>query len=287
MADLDQQVEFVRMELQMSMTEAQAQAAVLREQDGRVLTLTMNRPEACNAMNREMYRGIIAHLEAAHNDASVGCVILTGKGEYFAAGRDVKELNLERETPLQALEGRLHSPETSAYFYNYLSRYRLPLITAVNGPAIGGGAVTAFLGDISIASSAAYFSLPELDRGVTAVGATLVFPKLVSRAKGMPLILTARRFSPEEADRIGLISMVVEPDEVLSVARQLARDIANKSTTAIRFFKMALQAGPWADNPAADIAREALRSLAETPERFAATERIVNTISSSPSRVDK
>lgn len=141
--------------------------------------------------------------------------------------------------------------------------------------------MTAFLGDISVVSSDAYFSLPELDRGVTAVGATLVFPKLVSRAKGMPLVLTARKFTPAEADRIGLISMVVEPGEVLSVARELASDIAKKSTTAIRLFKMALQAGPWADNPAADIAREALRSLAETPERFEATEKVVNSIGAS------
>lgn len=267
----------------MTVGEVKAEAIVLRHQQGRVLTLTMNRPDACNAMSREMYRLLVEYLEAAQSDASVGCVILTGRGKYFAAGRDVKELNVERQTPLEALEDRLFSSETSAYFYNYLSRYRLPLITAVNGPAIGGGAVTAFLGDISVVSSTAYFSLPELDRGVTAVGATLIFPKLVSRAKGMPLVLTARKFSPAEADSIGLVSMVVEPDDVLPVANKLAVDIASKSTTAIRFFKMALQAGPWADNPSADIAREALRSLAETPERFAATEKIVKAMGSSAS----
>ncbi|MGD9941760.1 MAG: enoyl-CoA hydratase/isomerase family protein [Burkholderiaceae bacterium] len=262
-------------------TDGAGEPAVLREQTGRVLTLTMNRPKACNAMNKPMYRGIIEAMEEAQRDPGVGCVVLTGRGKYFAAGKDMKELNAERQTPLEAIEQRLSSPETASYFYNYLSSYRLPLITAINGPAIGGGAITAFLGDISIAASDVYFSLPELDRGVTAVGATLVFPKLVSRAKGMPLVLTARKFSADEADRIGLISMVVEPGKVMEVAQQMAEDISLKSTTAIRFFKMALQAGPWADNPAADIAREALRSLAETPERFEATERIVEQIDSS------
>lgn len=260
--------------------ESAASTTVIREQNGRVVTLTMNRPEACNAMNKEMYRTLILLMEEAQNDPTVGCVVLTGKGKYFAAGKDMKELNEARQTPLEALEHRLYSPDASAYLYNYMSRYRLPLITAVNGPGVGGGAITAFLGDISVVSSDAYFSLPELDRGVTAVGATLVFPKLVSRAKGMMLVLTARKFSPVEAERIGLVSMVVTPDEVMPTSLQLAADISKKSTTAIRFFKMALQAGPWADNPSADIAREALRSLAETPERFEATKRIVGQISS-------
>lgn len=256
---------------------------VVRSQEGPTLVLRMNRPKACNAMSLDMYRLLIAFLKEADQDPSVGCIVITGTGTYFSAGRDLKERNVERPAAHEYFESSMYSHDGPGYFYDYVARYRKPIITAINGPAVGGGAITAFLGDISIASEDAYFALPELDRGVTAVGATMVFPRLISRAKGMLLVLTCQRCPAAEAERIGLISMVLPPDEVLPRAMRLAAEIGAKSGVAIRMFKTALQAGPWGVSITEDIVRESLRSLAETtPERYAHTRRALEGITTKP-----
>ena len=263
--------------------DAAEQDIVVRTQDGATLLLRMNRPKTCNAMNLAMYRLLIAYLREAEQDPSVGCIVLTGTGDYFSSGRDLRERNVERPAAHEYFESSMYSHDGPGYFYDFVARYRKPIITAINGPAVGGGAITAFLGDISIASEGAYFSLPELERGVTAVGATMVFPRLISRAKGMLLVLTCRRCPAPEAERIGLISMVVPPADVLPTALQLAKEIGAKSGVAIRMFKTALQAGPWGVSITEDIVRESLRSLAETtPERYAHTRRALEGITTKP-----
>ena len=265
-------------------TEATAEESiVVRGQRGTTLLLRMNRPASCNAMSLEMYRLLIAYLAEAEQDDTVGCIVLTGTGKYFSAGRDLKERNVERPAAHEYFESSMYSRDGPGHFYDFLARYRKPIITAINGPAVGGGAITAFLGDISVASEDAYFALPELDRGVTAVGATMVFPRLISRAKGMLLVLTCRRCSAVEAERIGLLSMVVPSSEVNDVAMQLAEEIGAKSGVAIRMFKTALQAGPWGITHTENVVREALRALAETtPERYAHTRRGLESITSKP-----
>ena len=256
-------------------------AIVVSEQKGAVLLLRMNRPKTCNAMSLEMYGLLIELMTLAENDPEVNCVVLTGTGAYFSSGRDLKERTSEHPTSHEYFESSMYSRQGPGYFYDFMARYRKPIITAVNGPAVGGGAVTAFLGDISIVSKDAYFALPELDRGVTAVGATMIFPRLISRAKGMLLILTCRRCPAEEAERIGLVSLVVPPEDVLDTAMKMATEIAAKSNVAIRMFKTALQAGPWGVSVTEDIVREALRSIAETtPERYDHTKRSYAAISS-------
>ena len=263
--------------------DAAEQDIVVRTQDGATLLLRMNRPKTCNAMNLAMYRVLIAYLREAEQDPSVGCIVLTGTGDYFSSGRDLRERNVERPAAHEYFESSMYSHDGPGYFYDFVARYRKPIITAINGPAVGGGAITAFLGDISVASESAYFALPELERGVTAVGATMVFPRLISRAKGMLLVLTCRRCPAPEAERIGLISMVVPPADVLPTALQLAREIGAKSGVAIRLFKTALQAGPWGVSITEDIVRESLRSLAETtPERYAHTRRALEGITTKP-----
>jgi len=247
-------------------------SSIVVERTGHVMVIRMNRPEVCNAMNTDMYRSIIRTLDDALWDEDVRCVLLTGTGKYFAAGRDLTEFSGDAlRAPHEVYEKRMYSDDASAYFYNYLSRYRKPLVTAVNGHAIGGGAVTAFLGDISISGESSYFRLPELDHGVTAVGATIAFPRLISRAKGMLLVLTCKRIYAPEAERLGLLSMVVPDDQLMSSAMEIATNVASKRPTAVRMFKAALQAGPWGDSEQADAAREAFSALADTPERHERT----------------
>ena len=263
--------------------DSSADSIVVREQEGATLVLRMNRPESCNAMSLDMYRLLITYLAEAEQDASVGCIVLTGTGKYFSSGRDLKERNVERPAAHEYFESSMYSQDGPGYFYDYMVRYRKPIITAINGPAVGGGAITALLGDISVVADDAYFALPELDRGVTAVGATMVFPRLISRAKGMLLVLTCRRCPAVEAERIGLVSMVVPSSDVMSVALGIAAEVGAKSGVAVRMFKTALQAGPWGVTFTEDLVREALRALAETtPERYANTRRGLESISSKP-----
>lgn len=247
-------------------------AIVVAEQAGAVLTLRMNRPKTCNAMSLEMYGLLIGYLRRAEVDPGVNCVVITGTGKYFSSGRDLAERTVERPAAHEYFESSMYSTDGPGFFYDCMARYRKPIITAVNGPGVGGGAITAFLGDISVVSRDAYFALPELDRGVTAVGATMVLPRLVSRAQGMLMVLTCRRVPAEEAERIGLVSMVTAPEDVLATAQQIAGEIAAKSNVAVRMFKTALQSGPWGISITEDVVRESLRALAETtPERYANT----------------
>ncbi len=255
--------------------------SVMPERVGRVLQLRMNRPATCNAMSLEMYHRLVGHMRDADRDPDIGCIVITGTGKYFSSGRDLAERVTERPAAHEYFESSMYSEDGPGYFYDFLARYRKPLITAVNGPAVGGGAITAFLGDISIVSTEAWFSLPELARGVTAVGATMVFPRLISRARGMLLVLTGRRCPAAEAERMGLVSLLAAPDEVLPMAMDMAAEIAAKSGVAVRMFKTALQAGPWGVSVTEDIVREALRAIAETtPERYADTRNAYDAISS-------
>ncbi len=254
---------------------------VLARRAGKVLVLTINRPAACNAMSRAVYGGIIGHMKEAETDPEVNCVVLTGQGKFFSAGVDLKERQAEQIAPHDFFESAMFSDDRPGHFYCYLSRYRKPLITAINGPALGGGAITAMLGDISVMASDAYLSLPEIERGVTADGATLVLPRLTSRAQAMYLVLTGRKCLAARAESIGLVSMVVAPDEVMTTALELAEDIARRSGVAVRLFKTALQAGPWGDRVEADTIRQAMLALAQnTPERLANTRAAVESISS-------
>jgi enoyl-CoA hydratase len=237
---------------------------------GAVAVVTMNRPEVRNAMNAAMYAQCIAALNACLHDARVRCVVLTGAGSCFSSGRDLKERDRSRQRAEDYLEHTLFSEEGPAYLYSYMAQYRKPLITAINGPAVAGGFIVAVLGDISIASDRAFFALPEIDRGIPPPGGVMAFPNLVSRAKGVYLLLTGERIDATEAERIGLISKVVPHDRFLDETLRVANVVASKSATAARLLKTSLLASGWGDDLKMNIAREAIRAIGDiTPDRVA------------------
>lgn len=237
---------------------------------GPVMLVTMNRPEVRNAMNAAMYSRCVRVLNDCLHDSTIHCVVLTGAGSCFSSGRDLKERDRSRQSAADYLEHTLFSEEGPAYFYSYLARYRKPLITAINGPAIAGGFIVAVLGDISIASDQAYFALPEIDRGIPPPGGVMAFPNLVSRAKGVYLLLTGERIDAAEAERIGLVSRVVAHDKLLDESMRIARLVASKSPTAARLLKTSLIASAWGDDLRMHIAREAIRAIGDiTPDRIA------------------
>jgi enoyl-CoA hydratase/carnithine racemase len=248
-------------------------ATLLRKKAGATLVVTFNRPEVRNAMSAEMYAECVDVLEAAFHDDAIRCVVLTGAGTVFSGGRDLKERNRNRQSAPEYLEHTLFNKEGPAHFYSYLSQYRKPLITAINGPAVAGGCIVAALGDISIASDRAFFSLPEIDRGIPPPGGVMVFPRLISRAKGVYMLMTGERVSADEAERIGLITRVVPHDKLMEEALRIASVIGEKSPVAMRLLKTSLLTSQWGDDLRMNIAREAVRAIGDTtPDRIAGIE---------------
>ena len=238
-------------------------SVVLTKKVGTTLIVTFNRPEARNAMSAKLYSECVHILDKAYLNPSIRCIILTGAGTCFSGGRDLKERNENRQSADEYMEHTLFSKEGPAHFYSYLTQYRKPIITAINGPAVAGGCIVAVLGDISLASDRAFFALPEIDRGIPPPGGVMVFPKLISRAQGAYMLLTGARVSAEEAERIGLITRVVAHQHLMKEALAIARTIGEKSPVAVRLLKTALMTSAWGDDMKMNIAREAVRAIGD------------------------
>jgi enoyl-CoA hydratase len=191
--------------------------------EGRVGVVTLNRPEALNALCDELTKELTAALTAFEADSEIGCVILTGSKKAFAAGADIKELQSRDQVGLY-----MHDP--FAETWESVARFRKPIIAAVSGYALGGGCEIAMMCDFIIASATAKFGQPEINLGVMpGAGGTQRLPRAVGKAKAMDLCLTGRMMDAEEAERAGLVSRVVPADDLMDVAMEAAETIASKS----------------------------------------------------------
>ena len=191
--------------------------------EGRVGVITLDRPEALNALCDELTTELTAALGEFERDAEIGCVILTGSKKAFAAGADIKELQSRDFAGLYA-----HDP--FAETWESVARFRKPIIAAVSGYALGGGCEIAMMCDFIIASETAKFGQPEINLGVMpGAGGTQRLPRAIGKAKAMDMCLTGRMMDAEEAERAGLVSRIVPADDLLDVAMEAAETIASKS----------------------------------------------------------
>ncbi len=189
---------------------------------GRVGVITLNRPEALNALNAAMVAEITRALEGFEADAGIGCIVLTGSERAFAAGADIKEA-ASQTYPDTLLEDFLGS-------WDAVARTRKPMVAAVAGYALGGGCEMAMMCDIIIAADTARFGLPEVTIGIMpGAGGTQRLARWVGKAKAMDLCLTGRQMDAVEAERIGLVSRIVPADALLAEAEAVASTIAEKS----------------------------------------------------------
>ena len=201
------------------------------EQTGQVATIRLNRPEALNAMNRAVREGLMASLHRVRDDDSVRVAVLTGTGRAFCAGADLKER-------ARGESDRSGGPETVLLglpesFFTFDAQK--PVIAAINGLALGGGLELALACDIRIASSAATFGTPEITRGFfPGGGAPLRLPRLIPRSMAMEMLLTGEPIDAPTALQWGLVSRVVDPDEVLPTAMRMAERIAGFAPLAVR-----------------------------------------------------
>ncbi|MCC6381638.1 MAG: enoyl-CoA hydratase/isomerase family protein [Dehalococcoidia bacterium] len=206
-----------------------------------VATFTLNRPEAMNALTRELYAELEQAVRRAHADPEVRCVIVTGAGRAFCSGDDVKQIMLGEQRDATTARLREVRPRPTPAAAAILECDK-PVIAAVNGPAVGWGMDLSLFADIRVASTAAKFGELFIKRGLVAdLGGLWRLPQVVGPAKAAELCFTGDVISAEEALAIGLVSRVVAPEELLPTARELAARIAKNPPIAMRYMKEGLR----------------------------------------------
>lgn len=208
---------------------------ILFSKEGSIAYITMNREESLNALNLETIEELDKALDIIQEDDDVYLFILTGRGRAFVAGADIlemKELNSE---------GARKFAEIGQRVFRKIELMEKPSIAAVNGFALGGGCELSMACDIRIASNKAKFGQPETGLGVTpGFSGTNRLSRLVGLAKAKELIFTCDIISAEEAFRIGLVNMVVDSEELMDRANEMAAKIISKGQLAIRYSKTAI-----------------------------------------------
>lgn len=196
-----------------------------------ICLITLNRPDALNALNVELLQELVVALESAQKNDKVRCIVLTGSEKAFAAGADIKMMS--EQSFVDVFAGNLFTAESEA-----IGRIRKPIIAAVSGYALGGGCELAMMCDFIIASETAKFGQPEINLGVVAgMGGTQRLTRLIGKAKAMDMNLTGRFMDAAEAERAGLVSRVVPTKKLMTEAMNAAQKIAEKSMITVMVVK--------------------------------------------------
>ena len=209
---------------------------------GHIATVTINRPEALNALNSAVLSELDAAIDVLSRDDEVYVVILTGAGRSFVAGADIAEMR-----GFTAVEGKRFGVRGGGVFLK-LEQMEKPVIAAVNGFALGGGCELAMACDIRLASEKARFGQPEVGLGITpGFGGTQRLPRIIGQSRAMELILTGRTVKADEALAIGLVDAVYPADELMVKATELAEMICANAQIAVRQAKRCIRMGMQAD----------------------------------------
>jgi len=203
---------------------------LLTETTGHIHRITINRPKQLNALNKETISELHEALKTADADAAIGVIILTGSGEKsFVAGADIKEF-----ADFSVPQGGELAEKGQDLLFSFVENLSTPVIAAVNGFALGGGLELAMCSHIRVASTNARMGLPEVSLGVIpGYGGTQRLAQLVGRGKANEMVFTAGMIKAEEALNWGLVNHVVEPEELMAKAEEIASKILNNSGTAI------------------------------------------------------
>jgi enoyl-CoA hydratase len=195
---------------------------LVEKRDDRVALITLNRPKALNALNRQLLSELTDALADLGRDNGVGAVVLTGSEKAFAAGADIKEM----------ASGTYPETYVEDWFANgdAIAAFRKPIVAAVSGFALGGGCEVAMMCDVLLAADTARFGQPEIRLGIMpGLGGTQRLTRAIGKAKAMELCLTGRLMDAEEAERAGLVARIVPADRLLEEALRTAATIASFS----------------------------------------------------------
>jgi len=206
---------------------------IIVETRGKVGLITLNRPKALNALNRQVLDELLVALGAFEANAAVGAIVLTGSEKAFAAGADIKEMQSKNYVEVY-LEDMFSGWEG-------FGRIRKPIIGAVAGYALGGGCELAMMCDFIIAGDNAKFGQPEITLGVMpGMGGSQRLTRFVGKSKAMDMCLTGRMMDAAEAERSGLVSRVVPLAELIEETMKIAAKIAELSGLAVMMNKEAV-----------------------------------------------
>ena len=195
---------------------------IILERRGRVGLITLNRPEALNALNLGMMQDVVAAATALDHDPEIGAIVITGSARAFAAGADIKEMASKSFVDMYIAD----------WFagWDRLAAVRTPVVAAVAGHALGGGCELAMICDFILAADTAKFGQPEIKLGVTpGIGGSQRLTRAVGKAKAMEMMLTGRTIDAVEAERAGLVSRIIPADQLREEAMATAQTIAAMS----------------------------------------------------------
>jgi enoyl-CoA hydratase/3-hydroxyacyl-CoA dehydrogenase len=231
--------------------------------EDRIAIITMDRPEALNALNSKVLsdlKNIICEIE---KDEEVTAVIITGEGKAFVAGADIKEMM--KKNPMEARELTYLGQNV----FKDLENLSKPVIAAVNGVALGGGCELALACDIIIASKKARLGFPEVGLGIhPGFGGTQRLPRLIGKSKAKQLIFTADILNAQQAERMGLVNRVVPPEMLMEKAMDIAYKISKQAPIAVRQAKSAINKGSEMDlNTGLDYEVESVSMTFSTKDR--------------------
>jgi enoyl-CoA hydratase/carnithine racemase len=220
--------------------EKPASNVVLLGTVGATRVITMNRPEARNALTREVLSGVSAALDAANTDPAVRCVVLTGAGGHFCSGADLRQTLLEDPQLLEHLEGYMDAFHA---LIKSVVRCSKPTLAMLDGAAVGFGADLAFACDLRVATTRAYVQEKFVHIGLMPDGGgSFWLPRLVGTARAMQMILLAEKIEAEELKALGVVARVVEADALEACTFEIARKIEKGPPLAFAAIKRAVYA---------------------------------------------
>ena len=212
---------------------------IIHEKSEGIATITLNRPEALNAFNKDVVEEVLLALEDVSNDETVRVVVLTGAGEKaFSAGADIK--SMVGMTSLKARELSLMGEKLCVALENL----EKPVIAALNGYALGGGLEVAMSCDLRVASETARMGQTEINIGlIPGWGGTQRLTRLVGRTKAKELVFTGKMIDAKTAEQLGIVNMVVPADKFKETVRQFALELTSKAPVAIKVAKALINKG--------------------------------------------
>ena len=202
--------------------------ALLTEDRGAVRVLTLNRPEKRNALNTELTKELLSALRAVDEDASVGCVVLTGAGPGFCAGADLSEFKQLADP--QAAEARA---ELTMQLHLVFSRISKPVVTAINGAAMGGGAGLAIAGDLAVMADTAKLGYPETRHGIVAAIVLANLVRQVGLKTAFELVALGEPIDAQRALQLGMVNYVFPSSDLIPETMKLAEKLAAVSRPAM------------------------------------------------------
>lgn len=211
-----------------------AYESIIVETRGAVGLITLNRPDALNALNAQLMDELGAALDGFEADDAIGAMVITGSDKAFAAGADIKEMQSKSFIDV-------YMEDFITRNWERVSTCRKPVVAAVAGYALGGGCELAMMCDFILAADNAKFGQPEINLGVLpGAGGTQRLTRFVGKSKAMEMILTARMMDAEEAERAGLVSRILPKDELVDEAVKVAARIAELSRPSVMMAKEAV-----------------------------------------------